>query len=318
MLLRALTSLLIFSLLTFSSVNSYAFFFQEEKEKQVEKKAGEDKKKSSEETETTDEKSEKPVSKKRPKIFAPVDSLNQIEQDLTHYLTAEKITPMLAGAKDFVTLINENTASNQKGVMILLPDWQMSATSSNALNFLSKVLPSQGWTTITIQPPSKPVDYPSSALKLPQQVEENSKLLIQYQKDLVLIMKSVMEKAKDYPGIFVVISQGSNASLLANIYSKGELEAPSALVMLSSYMFTDIDSLAFAKTLASSDFPVLDIYLSREQQLATSNAIIRKAQATKEMKVYYRQAQLHNNQIGYYPQESLLRAINGWLKSIGW
>jgi hypothetical protein len=319
MFLRVLISLIIFSLLTLSSVNSHAFFYQED-EKKAEQKKDEEKQEPKNEAEDKDKAPEpkKVASKKRPEIFAPTDPLAQKEQDLTHYLSVEKITPLLAGAEDFITLINDNTASNQKGVMILLPDWQMSATSSNALNYLREVLPNQGWTTITIQPPNKPLGYPSIALKLSQQVEENKKLLAQYQDDLTVLMNAVMQKAKDYPGIFVVVSQGSHAALLANLYSEEKLEAPSAMVMLSSYMFTKADSLALAKKLAMSDFPVLDLYLSREQPLAKSNAAIRKAQATREMKVYYRQTQLHNNQTGYYPEISLLRAINGWLKSIGW
>ena len=317
MFFRVLTSLIILSLVTLCSVHSHAFLYQEE-EKKAEKNTDEDKKQPVKDAEEKKAEPENKASQKRPEIFAPTDALAQKEQDLTHYLSAEKITPMLAGAEDFITLINENTASNQKGVMILLPDWQMSATSSNALNYLREILPSQGWTTITIQPPNKPIGYPSRALKLSQQIEENTKLLTQYQDNLTVMMNAVMDKAKDYPGIFVVVSQGSHASLLANLYSDKKLEAPSAMVMLSGYMFTEFDSLTLAKTLAMSDFPVLDIYLSRDQQLAKSNAVVRKAQATKEMKAYYRQTQLHNNQVGYYPQESLLRAINGWLKSIGW
>lgn len=305
MLLRVLISIFFFSLLTFSSVQSYAFYSQEEE--QVE----EDKEKP-----TAAEGSK--TSKTRPKILPPIDALTQKEQDLTHYFDTEKVVPMLAGAEDFITLVNENTASNQKGVMILLPDWQMGATSSNAINYLREILPSQGWATITVQPPSKPFGYPSNALTISQQTEDNSKLLTTYQDNLTVIMKAVMEKAKDYPGIFVVVSQGSHAALLANLYSEGKLEEPSAMVMLSNYMLTESDSSAFAKNLASSSFPLLDIYLSREHRLAKNNAHVRKEQATKEMKVYYRQTQLHNNQIGYYPEQSLIRAINGWLKSIGW
>jgi len=309
MLLRVLSLLIIFSVLTFSSVNSYALLFQEE-EKKTEKKPDEAENKSSPSAGKT--------SLKRPKIIAPIDALQQKEQDLAHYLTAEKITPMLAGAEDFITIVNENTASNQKGVMILLPDWNMTAASSNALNYLQNILPSQGWTTIAIQPPSRPSNYPSTALSLTLQNDENNKTLEKYQENLTTIMTAVMEKAKDYPGIFVVVSQGSHAILLANIYSKGKLESPSAMVLLSGYLDSATDSLSFAKTLASSEFPVLDIYLSREHQIANIDAITRKAQATKEMKVYYRQTKLHNNQIGFYPEKSLLRAINGWLKSVGW
>jgi hypothetical protein len=314
MLLRLLTSLIIFCLLTFIPLNTYAAPYQEE----AEKKKDEDNKEPVKDIEDKSAEPKKAVIIKRPEIFAPIDSQLQTEQDLTHYLTAEKITPMLAGAEDFITIINENTSSNQKGVMILLPDWEMTATSSNALNYLQKTLPSQGWTTITIQPPSRPVGYPSRTLKLSLQIEENTELLAQYQEKLVAMMTAVMNKAKDYPGIFVVVSKGSHAVLLANLYSTEKLAAPSAMVLLSGYMNTAADSLSFAKTLAKSEFPVLDLFLSRDQQLATTDAAIRKAQTTKEMKAYYRQVQLHNSQISYYPEEQLLRSINGWLKSIGW
>jgi hypothetical protein len=314
MLLRILTSLIIFCLLTFNPVNIYASPYQEE----AEKKKDEDKK---EPVKHVEDKSAEPIKAviiKRPEIFAPIDALKQKEQDLSHYLTADKVTPMLAGTNDFITIINENTSGNQKGVMILLPDWEMTATSSNALNYLQKMLPSQGWTTIAIQPSSRPVNYPSRSLKLSIQIEENTKTLAAYQEGLTAIMTAVMKKAKDYPGIFVVVSQGSNAVLLANLYSTGKLESPSAMVMLSGYMNTAVDSLTFAKLLAKSEFPVLDLFLSREHQLASTDASIRKSQATKEMKVYYRQSRLYNNQIGYYPEKQLLRSINGWLKSIGW
>jgi len=301
-----------------SSTDSVALLFQDE-EKKSQEQTEEAKQKAGEPTDKSEDTAEEKLhkaSKERAEIFAPIDAIKQIEQDLTHYLTKDNITPMLAGANDFITLIHENTASNQKGVMILLPDWQMSATSSNALNYLRETLPNQGWTTITIQPPSKPDGYPSNALKLIEKNEENKKVLDQYQDSLVLIMNAVMDKAKDYPGIFVVVSKGSHAALLGNLYSTGKLEAPSAMVMLSNYMLTDAQ--AFAEVLAQSDIPVLDLYLSRDQQLAQSNAVLRKAQANKEMKVYYRQTRLHNNQVGYYPEKSLLIAINGWLKSIGW
>jgi hypothetical protein len=315
MLLRLLSLFIIFGLFTFNPVNTYAISYQEE----TEKKKNEDNKAPTKEAE--EDKPAEPIKAviiKRPQILAPVDALKQKNQDIRHYLTADKVTPMLAGAKDFITIINENTSSNQKGVMILLPDWGMTATSSNALNYLQEILPSQGWTTIAIQPPSRPIGYPSSALMLSLQTEENNKLLSQYQENLISIMTAVMKKAKDYPGIFVVVSKGSHAVLLADLYSSGKLASPSAMVMLSGYMNTETDSLSFAKTLATSEFPVLDLFLSRDNQLANTDANIRKAQATKEMKVYYRQAQLHNIHVGSYPEKQLLRSINGWLKFIGW
>jgi len=314
-LLRHLTWLVLICLFILSSADSVAFIFQgQEKEVQVQTEVA--KTKTEANAEKSEANSENNNSKNRAEIFPPINAISQKEQDLNHYLMKDNIAPMLAGADDFITLIHENTASNQKGVMILLPDWQMSATSSNALNYLRETLPNQGWTTITIQPPSKPDGYPSNAIELRQQKEENKKILEQYQDRLILIMNAVMTRAKNYPGIFVVVSKGSHATLLGDLYSTGKLEAPSAMVMLSSYMFTDAQS--FAETLARSDVPVLDLYLSRDQQLVESNTVLRKAQANKEMKVYYRQTRLHNTQVGHYPEKNLLISINGWLKSIGW
>ena len=160
---RNFALLIVISSLTFSSFNGYALLYQEQ-EKQAEGKAEEEK--ATKDSKKKPGPSESKVNKVRPEILAPVDALTQKEQDLTHYISAEKITPMLAGAEDFFTIINENIASNQKGVMILLADWGMSATSSNALNYLQKTLPFQGWTTIAIQPPVKPFNYPSRSSKL--------------------------------------------------------------------------------------------------------------------------------------------------------
>jgi lipopolysaccharide export LptBFGC system permease protein LptF len=306
----------LFSLATLLS--TFTVYAQEEtqaQEKTADSKNGdkESDNKSTEEASTKEKTAPTPV-----EIFAPVDALKQQESDLQHYLPKKDITPLLAGAEDFITLISKNTSRNQKGVMILLPDWQLNATSPRALNSLREKLPTQGWTTITIQPPNKPENYPSLALEEKIRVEENNEIITNYQTKLATILAAVMAEAKNYPGIFVMVSEGNHAALLVNLYSNEKLEPPNALIMLSSYLPTALDNDEFAKKMAVLTLPILDLYLTRDHPLSQSNALIRKQQATKEMKTYYRQKQLSSLSAGYYPQETLLVEINGWLKSIGW
>ena len=98
---------------------------------------------------------------------------------------------------------------------------------------------------------------------------------------------------------------------------------PSALVLLSSYLLTNnvlIDEVntSFAKKLSNSEYPVLDLYLKHDNPIVLDKVKQRLVFSKKEMKVYYRQRQLMNTAIGYFPEQELITQINSWLKSIGW
>lgn len=248
----------------------------------------------------------------------PVALSQQYKDDLQHYLTPSQVTPLLAGAQDFITLIEPDQSSNHKGVAILLPDWQQGATSPKALNFLRQKFPHQGWTTITIQPFDKPENYPSIAITDALRLEQNKEILDQYQQQLSAMMRTVMDQAKNYPGIFLVVAEGNHGALLADLYQQEKNELPNALILLSAYMLTDQDNQLFAQNVAQSELPVLDLFLKLDHPLALHNATKRRALAKQEFKTYYRQRQLNNYHTGYYPRDDLLIAINGWLKSIGW
>ena len=308
----ALTCILIVPLLLV--INSSYVFAEEEEETKTEQKADEEK---TEIKETTANASAK---KQRSdiKIVAPIAKFSQQKADLDHYLPKNVIKPILAGPDGYTTLVKTNTTKNNKGVVILLPDWQQNATNPKAINYLRKALPNKGWTTISVQAPNMPNNYPSRAIKLSQRIEENNKILTPYKEKLHSLMAAVMEQAKNYPGIFLVVAQGSHAAVLIDIYEEDASLTPTALVMLSSFMFTDEANERFAQNLALSELPVLDLFLRRDHPLAKSNALLRKKYTNNEMKITYRQKQLHNINTGYYPKETLLREINGWLKSIGW
>ena len=261
-------------------------------------------------------------------IPSPVSLTLQYKEDLKHYLPADKIKPLLAGPDDYITLITENTSVNNKGVAILLPDWQQGATNPKAINFLRNKLPEQGWTTVSIQPSSKPTNYPSSALKISEQQQENKTIIDEYKLKLGTMMNAVISKANEYPGIVIIIAQGNHGAMLVELLNQGEeppivTQPPNALILLSSYVLTnneliDETNAAFAKKLAYSEYPILDLYLRHDNPIVLDKAKQRSALSKKEMKVYYRQRQLNNPDMGYYPEQELLTQINSWLKSIGW
>ncbi|MGB2739058.1 MAG: DUF3530 family protein [Cognaticolwellia sp.] len=251
-------------------------------------------------------------------IKAPTDEFIQQQQDIQHYLSQENIVPLMVGEEQYLTAINEHTTAINKGVMLLVPDWQQSIATPNALNQLQKNMPDHGWTTITLHPPHKPKDYPSQALTIEERNTQNIDSLKKYNKKFAEIMSALIEKAKNYSGVIIIVAEGSHAELIVEISQQGLVSAPSAMVMLSSYMPTTPESNQIAQILAMTDYPVFDLYLQRDHPLVIANAKIRSDFAKREMKIYYRQKQLNNRTTGYYPKNTLTREIIGWLSSIGW
>ena len=251
-------------------------------------------------------------------IKAPVDAFEQQQQDIKHYLAQEKIDPLLVGPDSYLTVIHEHTTAINKGVMVLIPDWQQSIATPNALNQLSNNMPQHGWTTITLHPPHKPQSYPSQAFTAQERSSENIETLTNYEKKFADVMQALITKAKSYPGVIIVVAEGNHSAVLLNIYQQALVDAPSALIMLSSYMPTLSANDKIAQQLAATDYPILDLYLKRDHYLVLANAKMRQDFAKKAMKVYYRQRQLSNQATGYYPKQTLTKAIISWLSAMGW
>ena len=261
-------------------------------------------------------------------VPAPISLTLQHQEDIKHYLTPNKIKPLLVGAEEYTTLVTENTSVNNKGVAILLPDWQQGATNPKAINYLRKQLPMHGWTTISIQPMSKPNNYPSNALDISEQQEENKAILNEYKNRLGMLMNAVIEKATESPGIIMIIAQGHHGAMLVDLLSQENKSSiisqpPNALILISSYVLSsnillDDTNTVFAKQLANSEYPVLDLFLKYDNPIVISKAKQRLMLSKQEMKVYYRQRQLNNITMGYYPEQELFAQIKSWLTAIGW
>ena len=179
-------------------------------------------------------------------------------------------------------------------------------------------LPNEGWTTIAIQPITKPENYPSQQLKPSLAAEENKEMLTKYAEQLAPMLTSVMEKAAEYPGVFLVIAQGNNAAILLDLYEQAAVEQPNALITLSAHRQSAAGNQRLAEQIAGSELPVLDIVLKKDVHWIKYFAQDRQKAAKRELKPIYRQRELTNFRAGYYPEERLAKEIKGWLTTVGW
>ena len=249
-------------------------------------------------------------------IAAPADLFQQHQSDLQHYIN--KTEELLIGTEKYTILFNTSSTPNNKGVFILLPDWQLPATSPKHMAFLRETLPAQGWATLILQPLNEPDNYPSNALEDKDRIQQNQDIITAYTTKLTEICQALMAKVANEPGVFIFVTEGNHAGLIFDVFNAQATANPHAIILLSAYRKTMVENETFAEKLAMSNIPVLDLYLKKDHLLVTESALMRKKQAEKELKVVYRQKQINNPLPSYYPEPSLLKEVQGWLKSIGW
>lgn len=249
-------------------------------------------------------------------IKLPADLQQQFQNDLKHYVG--KTEALLIGIDEVITLFQNSKTANNKGVILFIPDWQQPAINPRSINFLRKIMPEHGWATLTVQPFNKPKNYPSMALKAVEQQEENEKTVTDYKLKLGQLYQAMMDKVANFPGIFILVSEGNNAGFLVDIINQETSKKPHAMVMLSAYQLTETANINLAKNVAMSEMPILDLRLKRDHINVQASAKLRKIQSEKELKVVYRQQEIANFTPSYYPEDDLLKAIQGWLKTIGW
>lgn len=270
-----------------------------------------------ENTQSEQQSDENSAAKKRAEsISLPKDRFAQHNEDLKHYL--DKTQEILVGTESYTMLWEESRTANHRGVIIIIPDWQQPATTPKTTDFLHRVFPDYGWSSLVIQPPNMPTGYPSVSTNETENSEQNKKLIDEYSQQLSRLYEQIIQKVETKPGAFIVVSQGNHAGLLLDLLEAGDNKMPHGLIMLSAYRSTDEEDMAFAKTLSMSELPVLDLILAKDHPLVEKSADYRRKFASNEMKAEYRQKQYVNLYAGDYPQEDMFKTIQGWLRSIGW
>ncbi|MDO6427079.1 DUF3530 family protein [Thalassotalea sp. 1_MG-2023] len=257
-------------------------------------------------------------SPERPDISLPKALPEIYELDLKHYLPEGEYENIMVGDNEHVALVTTHDSELPKGIAILIPDWQQPATSPQAINELRKILPKQGWTTLSLQPLDKPENYPSNALDDTTKTAENAEQLAQYQQQLAPLIAASIEKAKSFPGIIILIAQGQNAAQILSILQQPEFAKPNAYIMLSAYMPTTQETQIAAEHLTELTLPILDVSLKADHFQVPRNVALRSKYVKQLAKSQYRQTTLFNFTTGYYDANALATQIKGWLTSLGW
>jgi len=250
------------------------------------------------------------------KLSLPTDKFQQSQTDAKHYLVHDEIEEILVGADSYLAIIDANTSVNVKGNFIVLPDWAKGIKNPKTAGF-TKYMSTIGWRSLTVQVPRSPENYPSTHHEQSQRLEENQKSLADYQLLLTQLLQSAIEKSQQHPGPIIVIAEGQVAANVANILSQ-QNDDIEALIILSGYVLTNHQDNTVNNSVANAELPILDIFLSKDNLMVASQAKQRQEAVNIELKSFYRQHRITNIQPGYYPRESLNRAVVGWLKTIGY
>ncbi|MGB5789521.1 MULTISPECIES: DUF3530 family protein [Pseudoalteromonas] len=85
--------------------------------------------------------------------IAPPSYASIENNDIQHLLPNDEIKPILAGDTEFLTLYSEYMSADFRGTVLLIPDWQSSATNNAGMSFLRKELNNLGYTTYAMTVP---------------------------------------------------------------------------------------------------------------------------------------------------------------------
>ncbi|ALS34166.1 hypothetical protein PTRA_a3161 [Pseudoalteromonas translucida KMM 520] len=85
--------------------------------------------------------------------IAPPSYASIENNDIQHLLPNDEIKPILAGDTEFLTLYSEYMSADFRGTVLLIPDWQSSATNNAGMSFLRKELNNLGYITYAMTVP---------------------------------------------------------------------------------------------------------------------------------------------------------------------
>ncbi|WNO62138.1 DUF3530 family protein [Rheinheimera sp. MMS21-TC3] len=209
----------------------------------------------------------------------------------------------LSAESAFMALFLPRVTGFQQGTVILIADANEHAASPKYINYLRKHLTELGWNTLSIMPPPISLFDTNSLNSYQQQLQQRTATAINY--------------AKREPGAIVIISQGSSAAIINQLYAQQQLTTPAALIILGTYSPVPELNKQFAQAIASHAVPVLDISNSADNEWGLSQLKQRQQQVEKNFKAVYRQRLIAGSGYSESNQSWVLQEIYGWLVSIG-
>ncbi|ABG42332.1 hypothetical protein Patl_3832 [Paraglaciecola sp. T6c] len=141
---------------------------------------------------------------------------------------------------------------------------------------------------------------------------------LQHEQELRGLMQAAMARAQSYSGFRLIIAQGTSAAWLIKIYAEKQIPSPDALVTISPFWPQRNLNALIANYTAVTEMPLLDIYSPQDNNWSLMSATQRGIDASKNLKLDYRQRQLTNTFNTFSDSAFVSKEIYGWLHYLGW
>ncbi len=261
-----------------------------------------------------------------------------VSNDIQRFIPDGEVRTLLAGDDEFICLYRQSMAATQRGVVLIIPDWQHPPTSNTGLNFLRKQLNDLGYATSAMTMPdidwhpadtdTQSSDTQSDTATASTEPKEQTPhfasatptisdaVLNDYKLKLITRFNALYNNALDEQGAIIVLAQGASAGLLIEHYASFPNTSVNAFISLSGYLPNGERNQHLNATLSTISPPLLDIFYSEGNQDIVHSAHERKRWVKRHAKYDYRQRELFGLPTEPEQHERLLKEVDGFLRRL--
>jgi hypothetical protein len=275
--------------------------------------------------------------------------------DIQRGLFADSYQSFDIDDQPIIYVLQENTTAITRGLAVMVADSGIPILSQEGFAALASELNKIGWVTILLPAPDAgfiPIDDEAkdtttkedaatsdetatktsedtpvtNPVELITELDINKSAVttinalafVKHEQQLISLLQAAIEKSQEYPGFFMVISQGTSAAWLSKIYAEKTLDAPDAFVVISPYWPDRKHNRHLPEWIASTPMPVLDLYSGRDNGWARETVSRRETAAIKSLKLQYRQRKLLGFNMPQQHSAYVSKEIYGWISHMGW
>ena len=281
-------------------------------------------------------------------FIKPTPWSSLVTNDIQRFLPSDEVRTLLAGDDEFISLYRQSMAPTQRGIVLIIPDWQDVPTNNAGINFLRKQLNDIGYATLAMTMPD--IDWHPADMAMPEPTENSETesttqnnqqadsappaqtqqaphfvsakpniseaILDDYKLKLIARFNALYNSAMDEGGNIIVLAQGASAGLLIEHYASFPNNELNAFISLGSYLPNSIRNQHLNATLSTISPPLLDIFYSEGNPDTLQSVNDRKRWVRRNAKYDYRQRELFGTPTEPEQHERLLKEVDGFLRRL--
>ncbi|MCC9660016.1 DUF3530 family protein [Pseudoalteromonas lipolytica] len=281
-------------------------------------------------------------------FIKPTPWSSLVTNDIQRFLPSDEVRPLLAGEDEFISLYRQSMAPTQRGIVLIIPDWQDVPTNNAGINFLRKQLNDIGYATLAMTMPD--IDWHPADMAMPEPTDNSETesttqnnqqadsappaqtqqaphfvsakpniseaILDDYKLKLIARFNALYNSAMDEGGNIIVLAQGASAGLLIEHYASFPNNELNAFISLGSYLPNSIRNQHLNATLSTISPPLLDIFYSEGNPDTLQSVNDRKRWVRRNAKYDYRQRELFGTPTEPEQHERLLKEVDGFLRRL--